>query len=381
MPTKKITVVTGTRAEYGLLSSSMAKIKQSPTLELTTVATGMHLSRRHGHTIDRIREDGFDVTDSVDTLLGSDTGRGMAKSLGLGIAGLAESFESIEPDVVLTLGDRGEAFGAGIAAAHMNIPVAHIHGGDAMKGATIDDSIRHALTKFAHIHFPATEASKQRILRLGEEEWRIQTVGAPGLDDVIDGEYDDAENVRETLDLDSTRPLAVVVQHPETTNPENAGEQMRQTLEAITEFNAQIVVIHPNADAGSQQIIETIRRYKASDRFATFESLPRRTYLGLLDTADVMVGNSSSAIIEAPSFGLPVVDVGPRQAGRDRAENVESVPHDTAAICDGIETALETGGNREYTNPYDMGGAADRIVKTLETISIDNRLLTKSITY
>jgi len=381
MPKRTITVVTGTRAEYGLLSSSMAKIRQRSELELTTVATGMHLSEKHGYTVERIREDGFEVTDTVDTLLGSDTGRGMAKSLGLGIAGLAESFESIDPDVVLTLGDRGEAFAAGVAAAHMSIPVAHVHGGDAMEGATIDDSIRHALTKFAHIHFPATEASKERILRLGEEAWRITTVGAPGLDDVLTGDYDDAETVRTTLGLDTDRPLVLVVQHPLTTSPADAGEQMRQTLDAVAEFDAEIVVVYPNADAGSQQIIEMIRTHEAAKRFVTFESLPRAQYLGLLDAADVMVGNSSSAIIEAPSFDLPVVDVGPRQAGRDRSENVGSVPHDTAAIREGIEAALETSGEREYANPYDMGGAADRIADTLETVSLDDRLLTKSITY
>jgi UDP-N-acetylglucosamine 2-epimerase (non-hydrolysing)/GDP/UDP-N,N'-diacetylbacillosamine 2-epimerase (hydrolysing) len=397
MSERTITVVTGTRAEYGLLKSSMAEIERREGLELTVIATGMHLSHQHGNTVEEIRADGFEVTRTVDSLLESDTGRGMAKSLGLGLSGVAEALESIGPDVVLVLGDRNEAFAGGVAAAHLNVPVAHVHGGDSMEGATIDDSIRHALTKFAHVHFPATEQSAERILRLGEEEWRVTTAGAPGLDDVLAGEYDDPEETRAELGFDADRPLLLVVQHPVTTHPEQAGAQMRATLDAVADSDAQIALIYPNADAGGKQMIEVIREYESEDGrevagesenesdFRTFDNLPRRRYLGLLDAADAMVGNSSSAIIEAPSFGTPVVDVGPRQDGRERAENVESVPHETAAIREAIDAALHDEAVRrraaECESPYDEGGAATRIVDRLESLELDDRLLEKRLTY
>ena len=387
---RTITVVTGTRAEYGLLKSSMAEIERREGLELTVVATGMHLSQLHGNTVEEIRADGFEVTRTVDSLLESDTGRGMAKSLGLGIGGLAEALEAIGPDVVLVLGDRNEAFAAGVAAAHLNVPVAHVHGGDSMQGAAIDDSIRHALTKFAHVHFPATEQSAERILRLGEEEWRVTPVGAPGLDDVIAGEYDDPDETRAELGFDADRPLLLVVQHPVTTRPEEAGAQMRATLNAVSAFDAQIALVYPNADAGGKQMMEVVRTHLGRDdaeprRFETFENLPRRRYLGLLAAADAMVGNSSSGIIEAPSFDTPVVGVGPRQDGRERAENVESVPHDAAAIREAVDAALHDEAVRrraaECDNPYDRGGAATRIVDRLESLELDDRLLEKRMTY
>jgi UDP-N-acetylglucosamine 2-epimerase (non-hydrolysing)/GDP/UDP-N,N'-diacetylbacillosamine 2-epimerase (hydrolysing) len=382
---RTITVVTGTRAEYGLLKSSMAEIERREGLELAVIATGMHLSHQHGHTVEEIRKDGFEVTRTVDTLLESDTGRGMAKSLGLGISGLAEAIESVGSDVVLVLGDRNEAFAGGVAAAHLNVPVAHVHGGDSMAGATIDDSIRHALTKFAHVHFPATEQSAERVRKLGEEEWRVTPVGAPGIDDVIAGEYDDAETVRAELGFDADRPLLLVVQHPVTTHPERAGDQMRTTLDAVADFDAQVALVYPNADAGGKQMIEAIRTHPASERVETFENLPRDQYLGLLDAADAMVGNSSSGIIEAPSFGTPVVDVGPRQDGRERVDNVESVPHETGAIREAIDAALHDEDLRERAeaceNPYDRGGAATRIVDRLAALELDDRLLEKKLTY
>jgi UDP-N-acetylglucosamine 2-epimerase (non-hydrolysing)/GDP/UDP-N,N'-diacetylbacillosamine 2-epimerase (hydrolysing) len=363
----------------------MAEIERREGLELTVVATGMHLSHQHGNTVEEIRADGFEVTRTVDTLLESDTGRGMAKSLGLGIDGLAEALEAIDPDVVLVLGDRNEAFAAGVAAAHLNVPVAHVHGGDSMQGATIDDSIRHALTKFAHVHFPATERSKERVLRLGEEEWRVTAVGAPGLDDVVAGEYDDPDETRAELGFDADRPLLLVVQHPVTTNPEDAGAQMQATLDAVSSFDAQIALVYPNADAGGKQMIETIETHPEAERFQTFENLPRSQYLGLLDAADAMIGNSSSAIIEAPSFGTPAVDVGPRQDGRERAENVTSVLNETAAIRDAIDAALHDETVREQAeacdNPYERGGAATRIVDRLESLELDDRLLEKRLTY
>ncbi|WP_152042648.1 UDP-N-acetylglucosamine 2-epimerase [Salinigranum salinum] len=383
---RRVAVVTGTRAEYGLLASSMREIEAHADLELRTVVTGMHLSPRHGMTVDEIEADGFAVDDRVHMQVDGDTGLTMAKSLGLGLSGLAESFGRLDPDVVLVLGDRDEAFAAGVAAAHMNVPVAHVHGGDSMDGAIIDDSIRHALTKFAHLHFPVSERSAERVERLGEEPWRITTVGAPGLDAVLTGEYTPPEEVREEYGLDPDRPLALVVQHPVTTQPEAAGDQMRATLDVVDAVDdLQVVLVYPNADAGGQRAIDVIESHPVRDHALTVRSLPRRDFLGVMAAADVMVGNSSSGIIEAPSFGLPVVDVGPRQSGRERAENVVSVPHDERRIREAIDRCLTddavSARAASCDNPYDYGGAGARIVARLADVDLDDRLHRKRLTY
>jgi UDP-N-acetylglucosamine 2-epimerase (non-hydrolysing)/GDP/UDP-N,N'-diacetylbacillosamine 2-epimerase (hydrolysing) len=381
---RRVLVLTGTRAEYGLLRSSMAAIRDHGDLVLQVVATGMHLSPRHGRTVEEIRADGFDVDRTVLMQVEGDTGRAMAKSLGVGTAGLAEAFESLAPDVVLLLGDRDEALAGALAAAHMNVPVAHVHGGDAMHGAVIDDSIRHAITKFAHLHFPASERSAERIRRMGEEPWRVTVAGAPGLDDVLAGEYEDPATVLERHDVDPDRSLLLVVQHPLTTEPEHAGEQMATTLDAVGSFDAEVVVIYPNSDAGGDRMIAEIEA-REDDDLRAFRSLPRREYLGLMAAADAMVGNSSSGIIEAPSFGLPAVDVGPRQEGRERAANTLSVAHETDAIRAAIERCLTDEAFRERAadaaNPYDYGGAGERICERLAEVELGEELLRKRLTY
>jgi UDP-N-acetylglucosamine 2-epimerase (non-hydrolysing)/GDP/UDP-N,N'-diacetylbacillosamine 2-epimerase (hydrolysing) len=385
---RRVLVLTGTRAEYGLLSSSMTAIRDRERLTLQVVATGMHLSPRHGRTVEEIREDGFDVDREVLMQFDGDTGTAMAKSLGVGTAGLAEAFASLDPDLVLLLGDRDEALAGALAASHMNVPVAHVHGGDSMHGAIIDDSIRHAITKFAHLHFPVSELSAERVRKLGEEPWRVTTVGAPGLDDVLAGAYDDPASVLDHHGLDPGEPLLLVVQHPVTTRAERAGEQMAATLDAASAFDASTVVIYPNSDAGGDRMIAEIESRDASGfegAFRSFRSLPRREYLGLMAAADAMVGNSSSGIIEAPSFGLPVVDVGPRQEGRERAENTLSVPHETDAIREAVERCLTDDAFRERVrdceNPYDYGGAGERICERLAEVELGEDLLRKRLTY
>jgi UDP-N-acetylglucosamine 2-epimerase (non-hydrolysing)/GDP/UDP-N,N'-diacetylbacillosamine 2-epimerase (hydrolysing) len=382
---RTVAVVTGTRAEYGLLRSSMEAIDESDGLELQVVATGMHLSPRYGSTVDEIRADGFDVAATTQMLVEGDSGAGMAKSLGVGVLGFTDTLQSLDPDIVLVLGDRDEPLAAGLAAAHMNVPLAHIHGGDAAKGATIDESIRHALTKFAHLHFPVTERSAERIRRLGEEPWRIDVVGAPGLDDVLAGRYATPTELAEEYGIAPDEPTIVVLQHPLTKAPERAGEQMHETLDAVAAFDAQTVCIYPNADAGREAMVAAIESRADELGLHTFRNLPRRHFLALLETADVLVGNSSSGLIEAPSFGLPVVDVGPRQAERERADNTIDAEHDAEAIEAAIRSALSDPEIRRRAatadNPYEQGGAGIRIAERLETVSLDDRLVSKSLTY
>jgi UDP-N-acetylglucosamine 2-epimerase (non-hydrolysing)/GDP/UDP-N,N'-diacetylbacillosamine 2-epimerase (hydrolysing) len=382
---REITVLTGTRAEYGLLKSSMEAIQSHSELSLSIVATGMHLSPRHGRTVEEIRDDGFSVDREVLMQINGDSGTAMAKSLGVGTTGLADAFASLDPDIVLLLGDRDEALAGALAAAHMNIPVAHVHGGDSMYGAVIDDSIRHAITKFAHIHFPASELSAERIRKMGEEEWRITISGAPGLDDILAGDFEDPDTVLSKYDLNPSESLLLLVQHPVTTQSERAGEQMKATLDTVESFDAQIVIIYPNSDAGGNQIISEIESTEFSQPVRTFRSLPRDEYLALMDAADVMVGNSSSGIIEAPSFDLPVVDIGSRQEGRQRAENTISVPHEAAKIREAISRGFSDSKFSERiissTNPYDYGGAGERIANRLAEVTIDSSLLRKQLTY
>ncbi|MFC7135320.1 MULTISPECIES: UDP-N-acetylglucosamine 2-epimerase [Salinibaculum] len=387
MSVRRVTVVTGTRAEYGLLKSSMAAIKAHDTLELTTVATGMHLDPRHGCTVEDIEADGFDVSQRVHTEMAGDSGLTMAKELGAGISGLAESYGDLDPDIVLVLGDRDEAFAGGVAAAHMNIPVAHIHGGDAMEGAMIDDSIRHALTKFAHLHFPASERSRNRILELGEEDARVTLVGAPGLDAIRKREYTDPDAVLAEHGIDADPSLVLVVQHPVTTMAEEAGNQMAATLEAVTSIKSapDIVVVYPNSDPGSRRMIDVIDRFEAESSILTFPNLPRHDFLGLMDAADTMVGNSSSGIIEAPSLDLPVVDIGPRQNSRQRSANTVEVPHEIDAIRSAVRDCLTNDALREQVavceNPYDYGGAGSKIADRLATVELNPSLLRKRLTY
>ena len=382
---RQILVLTGTRAEYGLLQSPMEAIEAHEELSLSVVATGMHLSPRHGNTIDDIRADGFAVDREVLMQLDGDSGKAMAKSVGTGINGLTDAIDSLDPDIVLLLGDRGEPLAGAISAAHMGIPVAHIHGGEAMTGATIDDSNRHAITRFAHLHFPASESSAERLRKFGEEPWRITTVGAPGLDTIRDGRYEDPDTIRGRYGFDAHEPLLLVVQHPVTTQPDQAGDQFRTTLEALESVDAQTVIIYPNSDAGSEAIIEELETRSFGDDVLRFRNLPRNEYLGVMAAADAMVGNSSSGIIEGPAFGLPVVDIGPRQDGRERGENTLSVPHEKPAIDDAIRRCLEdeTVQERAATtdNPYDYGGAGPLIAETLADVSIDDELLRKRLTY
>ena len=382
---KKITVVTGTRAEYGLLYPVMRAIQDHPELDLSIIATGTHLSPEYGHTINEIENDGFKVDVAVDMLLSNDTGASMAKSLGIGIVGITQALEHLKPEVILVLGDRAEPFAGAIAAYHMNILVAHSHGGESTNGVCIDESIRHSITKFAHIHFPATEESAARIEKLGEEPWRIHLVGAPGLDTILNTELLPKKQLIERHSLDAGEPLLIALQHPDTTHPENAANEIRITLEALTKLGIQTILIYPNSDAGGRSMIEVINEYKSLPFLRIFKNLPHIEYLSLLNIADALVGNSSSGIIEAPLFHLPVVNIGIRQEGRQHADNMIYVPSDKEQIIEAINTALYDEAFKkkvnECVNPYGDGKAGVRIAEVLAGIEIDQKLLQKKITY
>ncbi len=382
---RNIMVVTGTRAEYGILRPVLKAIKKDPNLRLSLLVTGMHLSHEFGHTIDEIEKDGFKTDSKIDMLLSSDSKSSMAKSLAIGIMGMVQAIEEANPDLVLVCGDRSEPLAAAISASYLNVPLAHLLGGDTATGSNIDDSIRHAITKFAHIHFVATKAHKERIIRMGEEEWRTHEVGSPAIDSIINDDITPSSELAIKFGLDLAEPLILAVQHPTSVSYENASGEIKETLAALVELGLQTVFIYPNADPGGREMIKSIGEYEKYPFIKFFRSIPHQDYLSLMKNASVMVGNSSSGIIEAASFHLPVVNIGVRQEGRERSDNIIDVGSKKDEIIEGIDKALTDDKFRAKVknckNPYGDGKTSDRIVKILREIEIDEKLLRKKMTY
>ncbi len=382
---RTVCVLTGTRAEYGLLKPSLKRIQNDNSLELQTIVTGTHLSPRHGNTVSELQNDGIPVDEQVQILMEGDGRIPMAKSIGLGVLGFSEALGKLSPDVLLLLGDRVEVLAGAMTAAYMYIPVAHIHGGDAATGVGIDDIARHAITKLSHIHFPASDKSYERIRRLGEPEWRIKTVGAPGLDAILTGDFADANELYSEYSISADDNLLLVLFHPETMNPDRAGSQYRTLISGIKSIDAEKIIIYPNADPGSDQIIEEIESLRGEPSFHIFKNIPRKKFLGLMSIADAMVGNSSSGIIEAPSLGLPFVEVGQRQTDRERGDNVMSVGFEPQEIYNQVRKCLDDPEFRarieSSDNPYDKGGCAENIVSRLKSVELDDTVLQKPLSY
>ena len=385
---KKIAVITGTRAEYGILKSVLKEIEANPKLALSLVVVGMHLATEFGYTIKEIEKDGFRINTKIKVLHREDTGAAMAKSVGKCVSAIADSLDKIKPDILLVLGDRSEMLAGAVAATYIGIPIAHIHGGDI--SGNVDEPVRHAITKLAHIHFPATKESADRIIKMGEEPWRIHVVGAPGLDLTLSTKLPKPRKLAEKYSLDLSRPIILVVQHSVVAEAENASSQIRETLNAVTELGYQTVLIYPNADAGGRRMIEVIKEYEKYPFIKTFKSIAHEEYLGLMKLASVMVGNSSSGIIEAPSFGLPVVNIGTRQMGRQRAENIIDVDYDNGEIKKAIQKAIFDEKFREKARNcmhacmhafYGDRKAGRRIANILGEIEIDRTLLEKRMAY
>lgn len=380
---RKICVITGTRANYGRLKTVMDSIINHHNLELKLIVTGMHLVKEFGYTVTEIENDGYYIDAKVDMHLSNDTGAGMCKSLGIALLGMTQAIESIKPDIILILGDRDEDLAGAIIGAHMNIPVAHIHGGEVT--GTIDESIRHATTKFSHIHFAANEDSRQRLLRLGEIDKYIFNVGSPGLDAILNRDYYTKEEIFNKFNLDASKKLIIVAQHPVTTQREQAENQIKETMEAIKELGEQTILIYPNSDAGGREMISVINEYEQLSFLNTYRNINFEDYLNLLKYADVMVGNSSSGIMEAPSYKLPVINLGTRQNGRQQANNILNVKHDKEIIKKSIQKALYDSKFIENVNkcenPYGDGKTGKRIANILSKIEINSELTQKKIAY
>lgn len=379
---RKILYISGTRADYGLMKYTLDKIQKHPELELEIIATGMHLMDEFGTTINEIKNDGFKYH-IIDSVYEKDDKESMLNFIGIFIQKMPEIVEKIEPDIILLLGDRGEMLAGAIAGAYLGIPVAHLHGGEI--SSTVDDLARHAITKLSNIHFPANLESAKRIIRMGENPEMVFVVGAPGLDSVLHEELIEPEKIAEIYDLDLSQPIILVLQHPVTLEVEDASFQIHETLEAVLDLKRQTILVYPNADAGGRSMINIIQKYENSPYLKTFKSLPRKDYLSILNIASVLVGNSSSGIIEAASFKLPVINIGTRQYGRDRAENVIDATYKKedikAKILYCLSNEMFKNKVENCKNPYGNGNAGTNIADILSKIPIDQNLLQKRLNY
>jgi GDP/UDP-N,N'-diacetylbacillosamine 2-epimerase (hydrolysing) len=380
---KSIAFVTGTRAEFGLMRTVLEAIRAHPRLRLQIIATGMHLDRSRGYSLAAIRRAGWDVDRVVPwNPKRSITASGTARATGDAISGLARAFDELGSDVVLVVGDRVEAFAAAAAGHIGGRVVAHVHGGDRAVGQ-VDDSLRHAITKLAHVHFPATPASAERILRLGEDRRRIHRVGAPGIDGIRE-EAAGARQIREAVGPLTRRRFALLVLHPGTADDNAEYRRARLVAGAVAGIPfPQVVIVHPNNDPGAAGIVRAWKELADDSRFVIRRDLPRPIFLGLIRDTAVLAGNSSSGIIEAASFGTRVVDIGPRQRGRERGANVVNVPYHAGAIRRALAKVWNDGRPRSFTgaNLYGGAGAGRKIADVLAGLRIDEQLLRKLISY
>ncbi|MGQ0663093.1 MAG: UDP-N-acetylglucosamine 2-epimerase [Pseudomonadota bacterium] len=380
---RKICVVVGSRANYSSIKSAMRAIAAHPDLTLQVVVGASALLDRYGAVVDLIERDGFEAAAKVHMLIEGETPATMAKSTGLGLLELPTVFESLKPDIVLTVGDRFETMATTLAAAYMNIPIAHTMGGEV--SGTIDESIRHAVTKFAHIHFPASPGARERIIRLGERAEDVHLVGCPRVDLVAEtlanGEAALGPDifrlgVGERFDLE--RPFLVVAQHPVTTEYGEGERQITASLEAVSDTGLPAIVLWPNADAGSEHIARGIRKWRErglARGMHFFKNLPAETYIGLMARAACLVGNSSSGIREGAYIGAPVANIGTRQAGRERGHNVIDAPHERGAIAAAIRRQVQHG-RYAMDAIYGDGNAGQRIADILstKTVGIQKRI-------
>jgi len=379
-PKRRIVYLSGTRADYGLMRSTLRAIHQHPRLQLSLIVTGTHLLRRFGHTIDVIRKDRFPICATI-RIPDKTTPRDTTHSFSILVERVAGALQELRADILLLEADRYEALSAAVASAYLNIPIAHVSGGDV--SGSIDDAARRAITSLAHIHFPGTRISAERIKRMGEENWRIHMVGTVGADQPVPP-VSRGRRVAARLRLDPHKPIILVSEHPVPAEARCAHAQMEATMRAIVELKQQTVIFYPNQDAGADDIINVIKRYRRFPFIRVVKSLPRDDFLALMRVAAVIVGNSSAGIVEAPALKLPAVNIGTREWGRERGANVIDVPHDVSAIKQAIQNASSSAFRRKLAharNPYRGRKTPLLIARVLASIPLDDRLIQKRMTY
>lgn len=379
---RKICVITGSRAEYGLLSGLMRAIQEDTDLQLQIIATNMHLSPEFGLTYKEIEQDGFRIDKKVQMLLSSDTSNATTKSVGLATIGFADAYEDLQPDLIVVLGDRYEILAAVTAALFFKIPVAHLHGGEITEGA-YDDCIRHAITKMSHLHFTSTEAYRQRVIQLGEQPERVFYVGAIGIENIKSIPLLSKTELETSIGFSLGSKVLLVTYHPVTLENNTAASQCQNLLDALDEFTEyKVIFTLPNSDTDGRIIIQMIHEYvsKHPDRCMSVPSLGLKRYLSALKYVNAVIGNSSSGIIEVPSFGIPTLDIGDRQKGRLAAESVIHCGTEQKEIAEGLRTVLaekQKVVSKNCKNPYDKENTTKTILNIIKCYPL-NQLVQKT---
>ena len=371
-------MITGTRAEYGLLRWVIDGIIRSDSLELQLCVTGMHLSPEFGLTYRQIEKDGYQIDSKVEMLVSADTPSGITKSMGLGLIGFADELHRLKPDIILILGDRYEIMSAAMAATIARIPIAHLHGGEATEGC-IDEAIRHSITKMSHLHFVALKEYEKRVIQLGEEPNRVFCVGGLGIDNILKLDLLTKQDLEDSLDFKLGAKSILVTFHPVTLEANTSGGQMNEVLKSLDEFNDyKIIFTMPNADTEGREIFKLIEKFCLRKKNSiAFTSLGQVKYLSCLKYVDFVIGNSSSGLLEVPSFLIPTVNVGDRQKGRLKAVSVIDCVPEKNQILSAIKRAVSAEFKEScmlVKNPYGNGGASKIIIKKLEEINFTNLL-------
>lgn len=379
---KKIAYISGTRADFGLMTPILKAINKNPKLTLQVYATGIHLMDKFGYTFDQVKKE-FPSAKKIEATFNSDDRSGMANFTGNFMPKMISVLSKDKPDLMLTLGDRVEMLCTATACLYLGIPTGQVHGGE--KTFTVDEVARHAITKLSHIHFPATQESAKRIKKMGEEDWRIHIVGAPSLDIILNEKLPTRKELFKELRLDPKNKVILITQHPVSEELDFAEKQMEETISAVKTFNLPTVIIYPHADAGGRKIIKVIDKEKNNPLFHIFPSLPYKQFLALEREASVWIGNSSGAMIESSSFKTPVVNIGTRQSGRQRGQNIIDVGYNRNEILKATNKSINDpkylAKLAKITNPWGDGKTGPRVAKILEKLEIGSRLLTKQITY
>lgn len=379
---KRIAYVSGTRADFGLMIPILKAIEKSKLLSIKLYVTGEHLMPELGMTINNVKKY-FSKVIVIDAVSKQNDKIGTAKFNADFFKKMIEELNISRPDLMLVLGDRQEMLMVSVACLYLGIPIAHIHGGE--RTGTVDGVARHTITKIASIHFPATKDAALRIKKMGEEDWRINIVGAPALDTILNNKLPSRKELADKFGINPKENFILILEHPVSEDIENAGRQMEVIIEAVKRFNIPTVIIYPHADAGGKKIIEVIEKEKSNRLFKIFPSLEYKTFLALEREASVWVGNSSAALIESSSFKIPVVNIGNRQMGRQRGNNVLDVDYDSEKIYKAIDKSLNDkkylSKLKKIKNPWGDGRASSRIIKILEKLEITPKLLNKQINY
>lgn len=376
---RRIVSITGTRADYGLMKPVHRAIAGHPQLDLHLIVTGMHLLPEFASSLAEVRADSLGTLHEASMILGEDSGKAMAQSLGMGVITIAEIVHRLQPNILLLAGDRSEMLASAIAAVHMNICTVHIGGGD--RSGTIDDPVRNAISKLAHFHLSTCASSTQRLIEMGEARERIVEVGQPGLDVLRQMQFTSFAELAVEFTLAVDRPFVLATLHPVTDEAGRSAAQMAVTLEALAELGMPVVFTYPNSDAGGRAMREVLEAWRERPFLRVIANLGSQKYLSLMKNTSVVVGNSSSGILEAPSFAVPVVNIGTRQQSRLRAGNVIDVDFDKQAIIDAVRRALTDAkfrtGLAQCRNPYGDGHAAERILDVLLRLRLEPGLTAK----